>query len=391
MTLVFWVSVSFIAYVYVGYPLLLLVWSRIRNRDRGSLVADRDLRAADSELPTVSIIVAARNEATRLAARIDNLLALDFPAARRQIIVVLDGATDESHAVLRRYGSAVDVIHIPPGGKAAALNAGAAVARHDILVFADARQRFADDALRELLAPFEDATIGGVTGELLLDAEAVLFSNHRRRPDRRTTRRATSERRQPRTSTIGDGVGLYWRYEKALRRMESSVGSTLGATGAIYAIRRASWTSLPPKTLLDDVLVPMRVVMNGHRVVFSERARAFDRAADDADVEARRKIRTLAGNFQLLMLEPQLLMPWRNPLWLQFVSHKLGRLLVPYALLALFASSLALAERPVYAAVVAAQVAFYLLAGYGAWLEASARRSTAGTAAGGPLPVREVA
>jgi len=392
MTLAFWFSLAFIGYVYVGYPLVLMTWTRVRRRHLRSRVADCGFRPPDFALPTVSIIVAARNEAKRLAARIDNLLALDFPAGRRQIIVALDGSTDDSDAILQRYGSAVDVVSVPAGGKACALNAGAAPARHDILVFADARQRFADDALRELLAPFQDPMIGGVTGELLLDAEAVLFSNRRRQADRRTTRRGGSERRQLLTSTIGDGVGLYWRYEKALRRMESAVGSTLGATGAIYAIRRASWTDLPPDTLLDDVLIPMRVVLNGYRVVFAERARAFDRAAGDADTEARRKIRTLAGNFQLLKLEPRLLLPWRNPVWLQFVSHKLGRLFVPYAMLGLFASSLALARRPVYAAVVAAQVAFYLLAGYGAWLEAAARPARSGAAtAAGTVPVREVA
>jgi cellulose synthase/poly-beta-1,6-N-acetylglucosamine synthase-like glycosyltransferase len=392
MTLVFWLSLAFIGYVYVGYPLWLMTWNHVRQRHRVTSVADDGSRQRDFELPTVSIIVAARNEAQRLVARVDNLLALDFPSDRRQIIVVLDGATDGSQEILQRYGSAVEVVCVPPSGKAAALNAGAAAARHDILVFADARQRFAEDALRELLVPFEDPMIGGVTGELLLDAEAALFSNRRRRTDRRTARRGTSERRQLLTSTIGDGVGLYWRYEKALRRMESTLGSTLGATGAIYAIRRTSWTDLPPDTLLDDVLVPIRVVLNGFRVVFTDRARAFDRAADDAAAEARRKIRTLAGNVQLLRLEPQLLLPWRNPVWLQFVSHKLGRLLVPYALVALFASSLALVQRPLYAVFVAAQLAFYLLAGYGAWLEAAARaQKSASSVSAGTVPVREVA
>src|SRR5207244_10375072 len=112
------------------------------------------------------------------------------------------------------------------------------------------------------------------------------------------------------------------------------------------AMRRSLFRPLPADTILDDVLTPMRVVLAGYRVVFNEQARAFDRAAIDADAEARRKVRTLAGNYQILALEPALLMPWRNPVWLQYVSHKLGRLTIPYALLATFASTVILAGSP---------------------------------------------
>src|SRR6185295_8143951 len=146
--------------------------------------------------------------------------------------------------------------------------------------------------------------------------------------------------------------------------------SMLGATGAIYAMRRSLWRPLPADTILDDVLAPMRAVLAGYRVVFTNRARAFDRTAPDAQAEARRKVRTLAGNYQILWLEPRLLLPWRNPVWLQYVSHKIGRLLVPYALAMLMAANMTLAHRSiVYAAALFAQCAFYLLAGYGAWLD----------------------
>ena len=171
-------------------------------------------------------------------------------------------------------------------------------------------------------------------------------------------------------SAAADGMGLYWRYEKALRRCESAVHSTLGATGAIYALRAPLWRPLPPDTLLDDVLAPMRAVLAGARVVFQERARAFDRASESADAEARRKVRTLAGNVQILWLEPRLLVPVVNPVWWQYVSHKLGRLVVPYALLTLFAASLPLArQHPFYLLALLGQAGFYLLAAYGAYLE----------------------
>ena len=333
-------------------------------------------------MPGVSIVIAAHNEGPRLAARLDNLRSLDYPPARRQIIVVSDGSTDETADVVARYGPFVELVEVPRGGKALALNAGVARAKFEIIVFGDARQRFATDALRHLIAPFRDPAVGAVSGELLLDCESALFANRRSNADDRRRnppdadeppvreRRLPGERRLALESTIGDGVGLYWRYEKHLRRLESTVGSTLGATGAIYAIRRVLWSPLPAETILDDVLTPMRVVMAGFRVVFDERAQALDRAAADADGEARRKIRTLAGNFQILWLEPRLLAPWHNPVWFQYVSHKIGRLLVPYALLAAFASSLALAaQNTFYLAALAGEVAFLVLAGYGALLE----------------------
>jgi cellulose synthase/poly-beta-1,6-N-acetylglucosamine synthase-like glycosyltransferase len=298
--------------------------------------------------------------------------------AERQIIVVSDGSTDDTRTVVGRYPM-VDFVELPRGGKALALNGGVARARHDILVFTDARQTFAPDALTELTAPFTDPAVGAVTGELVLDCEQT---DRRSDADRRAARDAAYHSRERRAgtdrrtiaSTIADGIGLYWKYEKALRRLESATGSTLGATGAIYAMRRAGWRPLPEGTILDDVLAPMRCVLTGSRIVFNDRARAMDRAAANADVEARRKARTLAGNWQILSLEPTLLLPWRNPVWLQYVSHKLGRLLVPFALLTLIVASTVVAERSLlYSAALALQCTVYLLAGYGAWLELRSR------------------
>ena len=393
MRLVFWLSALTVVYVYAGYPVLLACWARLRPRP-----APRTANAAD-DLPTVSIVIAARNEEARMAVRIENLLALDYPADRRQIIVVSDGSTDDTLRVLATFGTAVEAVSAPAGGKAAALNVGVARATGTILVFADARQMFAPDAVRELVAPFADPAVGGVTGELLLDCEASdvagrragterrrLWMDRRTREDRGAGRRLDVDRRGRIASTIADGVGLYWRYEKQLRRWESCVGSTLGATGAIYALRRELYRPLPTRTILDDVLTPMRAVLAGRRVVFSERAFAFDRAAVDTDAEQRRKVRTLAGNVQILGQEPRLLLPILNPVWLQYVSHKLGRLIVPYALLALFTASVALADRAaVYALVLFAECALYLLAGYGAWLEHRASRRAQST------PVRALA
>jgi poly-beta-1,6-N-acetyl-D-glucosamine synthase len=366
MVPIFWLSLATIAYVYAGYPLLLAAWARLRPRPIGAVRRNGDNRgdAGTQARPGISIIIAARNEGHRLAARIQNLLDLDYPAGGRQIIVVSDGSTDDTASRLAGY-PAVETISVPAGGKALALNAGIERARFDVLVFGDARQTFASDTLLELTAPFDDSTIGAVTGELILESEAgrrVTTAERRVRTDGlpvdNVNRRIgpNQDRRQPTHSTIGDGVGLYWRYEKQLRRLESTIDSTLGATGAVYAMRRSLWAPLPADTLLDDVLAPMRCVLSGYRVVFNPLARAFDRASADAHAEGRRKLRTLAGNYQILWLEPRLLLPWRNRVWLQYVSHKIGRLVVPYALLAFFAASVGLAGRSTaYAAVLAAQ------------------------------------
>jgi biofilm PGA synthesis N-glycosyltransferase PgaC len=211
MTLTFWLSIAFVAYVYAGYPALLQAWAVRRARRRPGADADGPTR-----LPGVSIVIAARNESARLGARLDNLRSLDYPAARRQIIVVSDGSTDGTADVVARFRPFVELVEVSHGGKALALNAGVARARFDIVVFADARQTFAPDALRRLVAPFADPAIGGVSGELLLDCESALFANRRDRKRRRrpasareaSERRTNGDRRLGFESTIGDGVGL---------------------------------------------------------------------------------------------------------------------------------------------------------------------------------------
>jgi len=353
MDAVFWVAAGVVLYTYIGYPALLALWARVRPRPHA---------VSDTLRPGVSIVVAARNEAAQLPGRIENLLALDYPADRLEIIVAANGTTDRTPQAIARYLTAEDaapavrLIHIEQPGKAGALNAGVAAARHDVIVFADARQRFARDTVRRLVRNLADPRVGAVSGELVLDCERGAGS-----------------------SNIGEGLGAYWRYEKALRKLESRVDSTIGATGAVYALVRRHWRDLPPGTLLDDVLAPMRVVLAGGRVVFDETARAFDVAAPDARAEARRKTRTLAGNYQLVALEPRLLVPFVNRIWLQFCSHKLARLVVPFALMVLLAASAALAaEHPVYAVAFAGQVLFYALASHGARLErADARAAVA--------------
>jgi poly-beta-1,6-N-acetyl-D-glucosamine synthase len=337
MEVLFWASILIVWYVYAGYALLLAIWSRIVSRP---VVKRRTVPA-----PMVSIVIAARNEADRLPTRIANLLDLDYPISP-EIIVVSDGSTDRTADVLARFGDRVRLIEVPRGGKPLALNAGVAAASGEIIVFADARQRFATNALNELVSNFFDPMIGAVTGELVLDCDGDAAAAD---------------------SKVAEGVGLYWNYEKWLRRRESRIWSTLGATGAIYAMRRTLWRPLPPETLLDDVLAAMRIVLDGKRVVFDDEARAFDRVAPSGVDESRRKTRTLAGNYQILALEPRLLNPFANPVWLQYLSHKVGRLVVPWCLALALISNIPLAFRSLpYRLALLVQLCFYGLALLGA-------------------------
>lgn len=330
---VFWLSVFFVFYVYFGYPLLLAAWRQL---------AGRKPRKRRWE-PSVSILIAAHDERERIERKILNCLDLDYPREKMQIVVALDAPTDGTEDVVWKYaGKAIDVAYYwPHRGKAGALNIAAAAATGDILIFADARQRIARNAVRELVANFADSEVGGVSGDLVLLDE----TGHE----------------------AADGVGLYWRYEKSLRAMEGDVHSVLGATGALYAIRRELFRPVPNDTILDDVAIPMNAVLAGRRVVFDPDARVYDTVAASPREEYGRKVRTLMGNYQLIARMPEVLLPFRNPVFVQFVSHKVGRLAAPYGLAAIFVSNLFLLEGA-YLAFLSAQSAWYALACAGPWL-----------------------
>lgn len=325
MKVAFWAAAMLVAYSYFGYPLILWLWCCIRPRPtkRAQIV------------PTVSIIMAVRNEASTLQAKLRNLAMLDYPKEKLEIVVVSDGSTDETVPILRAHASeALKLIaNNVARGKAAALNDAFRKAQGELVVFTDARQKLAPDALRRLVASFADPTVGCVSGELMFTDES---------------------------GAVGAGLGLYWALEKKIRRMEAVVSSTIGATGAFYAVRRNLIRELPAGTLLDDVFMPCQVIRQGYRVLFEPDAIAWDRVATDAAVEFRRKVRTLTGNYQLIRILPWLLVPG-YPVWFQFVSHKLTRLAVPFALAVCLIAS-ATAPGALYREALFAQLAAYAFA-----------------------------
>jgi len=306
---VLWISFAFVFYVYVGYPLLLAIWRRF---------AHHPVRKANWE-PPVSIVIAARNERDTIERKLRNCLDLDYPKERLEIVVSLDGPTDGTEKVVESWRLlGIKLLHSRVHqGKAAALKRGVAAARNAIIVFADARQRIDSRAIRELVANLHDPSVGAVSAELIL----------------------LKDRAGQDQTDSKEAIGLYWRYEKWIRSTESQLHSTVGATGALYAIRRELFRPIPDDTILDDVLIPMIIALNGKRVLFEPRARAYDNVACCPQAEFRRKVRTLAGNYQLLAEMPIVLSIRRNPIFFQFVSHKVGRLLVPYFLATLLLSN----------------------------------------------------
>lgn len=337
----FWSCVGLLAYTYFGYPALIGLWARLAPR---RVAASPDFR------PRVAVIVVARNEADRIRAKIETCLAQDYPAPLLRVVVASDGSTDATEAVVREFDPARVTLlaFAAPRGKAACLNDAIADCDEEVLVLTDARQRLNPEAVRHLVSNLADPAVGAVGGELVFEGTDA--------------------------SGFASGVGAYWRYETFIRRSQAAIHSSPGVSGALYALRRSCFRPIAPNTILDDVAIPMQAVLQGRRVVFDGRARAYDTPSVDAARERRRKVRTLAGNFQLLVLYPQLLLPWRNPIALQFVSHKVLRLLAPWAMLgALVANGLLAPRAPAYAALLAAQLAFYALALAGTLLPASAR------------------
>jgi biofilm PGA synthesis N-glycosyltransferase PgaC len=326
MKWVFWGSTAVLAYTYVGYAGWL--WLRGHYRRRPVQAAERT--------PSLSMVMVVRNEAAVLERKLKNLLALDYPQECSEIVVVSDGSTDATNQILTYYSAdrRVRVILNPDSrGKAAGLNDAIAIARGEIVMFTDARQKIEAGALRLLASNFADPAVGCASGELMLG--------------------------DPDSGEVVRGVGLYWRIEKYIREMESASSSVVGATGALYAVRRSLLVPVPAGTILDDVYFPMHVARQGFRVIFVPSAHAWDVADQGTGHEFSRKVRTLSGNYQLVQLAPWLL-SGSNPLRFEFISHKLLRLFAPFFLAAAFVASLALPQ-PVYRVALVLQLAFYSL------------------------------
>ncbi len=321
----FWLALATIAYTYVGFPLLVLIRAALRPRP---------IRAASEATgePSVSIVLAAHNEAGAIAARLDNLLALDYPADRIETIVASDGSHDSPVHTPRRYsGRGVRVLDLGRVGKAEALNTAVATANGEIVVFTDANTTFEPSALRALVRPFADPEVGGTAGD---------------------------QRYLPASGAIDAGAGerSYWDFDRRVKLAESAAGSTVAATGAIYAIRRELFEPVITG-VTDDFITSTAVVAQGRRLVFVPDATAWEPVAGSNRLEYGRKVRIMTRGLRGVAARRALLDPRRTGFYaVQLASHKVLRRLMAVPLLVLAGASV----------LLAASAPFYLLAALGA-------------------------
>jgi glycosyltransferase involved in cell wall biosynthesis len=328
----FLASLAFCAYTLLGYPLLLAVLSRWRGRPM----------AKSPRRSTVTIVLPVFNGERWIGAKLESVLRLQYPPDLIEIIVASDGSTDATESIASQFAPRANLIVIaaPRGGKASAINAALAAAHGEILFFTDVRQELHPQSLTNLVNCFADPEVGVASGELMIrEGEGIEEAS----------------------------VGLYWKYEKWIRKQQSRLDSVMGATGCIYAMRRDLAAPLPIGTLNDDMCLPLGAFFRGHRVIFDDSALAFDYPTQLSS-EFRRKVRTLAGVYQIIGQYPALLGP-RNRMWIHFVSHKLARLLMPWALLITAVSSLGI-PAPWKWWAIGAQSGAYLLALADPWLPA---------------------
>ena len=303
----FWASAGLVLYTYAAFPALVLLRARLRHVP---------VQARDGT-PRVSLLVAAYNERASIGTKLENSLTLDYPQDCLEIVVASDGSDDGTDDIVRaREKDGVRLLSLPRGGKAAALDAAVAASTGEILVFSDANSIYAADAIRALVRPFADPRVGGVAG------------NQRYRPGSAAAGTAEGER-------------AYWNFDRALKEAESRAGSTISATGAIYAIRRSLFQGVPVG-VTDDFAISTSVIAQGYRLVFAADAIAWEPVASTGTVEWGRKVRVITRGLRGVWVRRELLSPRYGFYAVQLLSHKLLRRLmgVPLLVTALLAPSL---------------------------------------------------
>jgi len=331
MKTVFFISLIFIFYCYLGYPILIAALAKLFNRPVKK----------KSFVPKITVIISVYNEEDVIERKIKSLLDSDYPAKEMEILIGCDGCNDRTVEIIEKSKTKNMhlIINVHRRGKMQTLNALVKKAVGEILVFTDARQEIKEDAITHLVSNFNDRSIGCVSGELIFKEE---------------------------DGATAKGINFYWRYEKYIRDQESRFHSMIGATGGIYAIRKELYADIPHEIVLDDVYVPLKVVEKGYRSIFDRNAIAYDEVSNSPREEHRRKARTLYGNFQIFRLFKNLFIPFRSPICLQIFSHKFLRVMMPLVLITIFLLNVLLAHEPIFLFILYLQCLFYLSACLGA-------------------------
>ena len=353
-TVVFWGTAILLLHTYFLYPLMLFLLDGVRQvaRNVRFMRQGHDLRRGEGQRwPAVSLVVAAHDEAACMAGKLANSLALDYPADRFEVLIGSDGSTDATEQIVRRCGDPrVRLSAAPREGKAGVLNRCVPAARGEIVVLSDANTMIEPKAIRKLIRHFEDPEVGAVCGRL------TLYNR---------TRREYEE-------------SAYWEYESLIKLYEGKFGSVIGVNGGLYAIRRRLFTALPPGTIVDDLVIALRILENGYQVRYDPEAVAYEETTEDYDGEFRRRARIAAGNFQSLRMVPGLLSPAAGFRAFAFWSHKVLRWFAPALMAVAFVSNWFLLESALYRVLLAAQLLFYGMAAAGGarWFDGVLRRVT---------------
>jgi cellulose synthase/poly-beta-1,6-N-acetylglucosamine synthase-like glycosyltransferase len=345
MALVFWIAAALLVQTYVGYLLSLVAWDAwwqlrgalwfvSQERDR------RGRRVGEGFEPNVTLVVPAYDEEGCIGAKLDNSLSLDYPAPRFEVLIGSDGSTDRTDGLVQACPDPrVRLSAAARGGKVAVLNRCIPAAQGEIVVLTDANTMIDKRAVRRLVRHFADPSVGAVCGRL------KLYNRLRKEYEEST----------------------YWTYETLLKLYEGKHGAVLGANGGLYAIRRALFAPLPPDTIVDDFVIPLRILEAGYQVRFDPEAAAYEETTEDYACEFARRARIGAGNFQSLSRLPGLLNPSRGFAAYAFWSHKVLRWCAPLLLALALMANAALAFRSgVYLAIFVGQLGFYALAALGA-------------------------
>ena len=334
--LVFWMSAAALFYTYAGYPLLLVVISRLRPR----LVRQADCT------PSVTVIITAYNEERALAAKLEDTLALDYPQRNLEVIVASDCSSDGTDQIARDFGARGVRLHRQPErlGKTAAQNAAVERASGEILLFSDATTLYKRDVLRTLMPNFADPTVGCVTGHVIYTDSAG--------------------------SSVGHGTRSYWSYEFFLKKHESSICSLIGVCGCLYAVRRSAYVPLYHEAC-SDFVIATKMVEQGLRAVYEPAAVCTEETNIQAKKELKTRVRIITQTFADLWRNRSMLNPLTSGFYaVELLSHKVMRYLVPLFLIAILAASAVLAPGSIsFAFILAAQIGFYGLAGLAGLLE----------------------
>ncbi len=337
MIILFWISLFIVFYTFAGYGIVLFILVRLRRLFFGK----RELNYNEATLPTLTMIVAAYNEADIIEAKIRNTLSLRYPPSKLHFIFVTDGSSDATPDRIRPYPS-IQLMHTPERkGKVSAMHRAMGQVRSEVVVFTDANTDLNPDALINIARHYADPKVGAVSGEKRVRVTEV--------------------------SDATAGEGFYWKYESLLKKWDSELFSVVGAAGELFSIRTDQYVPVPADTIVDDFMISLVIADKGYRIVYEPEAYAMEDSSANTKEELKRKIRIAAGGMQSILRLTSLLNPFRHPvLSFQYISHRVLRWTVtPFFMILAFLLNIAIvfyAPFPVYKLLLAAQLLFYVLA-----------------------------